>query len=57
MGAVTDSFIAVTSPPVVVAPLSAFSNQRCSKLAFSLCINAIAASDAPGPWQAATTSL
>jgi hypothetical protein len=53
MGAAADGFIATTSLPVVVAPLSAFSNQRRSKLAFSLCINAIAATDTPDPWQAA----
>ena len=56
MGAAADGFIAPTSLTVVVAPLSAFSNQRRSKLAFSLCISAIAATDTPGPWQAATTS-
>src|ERR1700679_2217378 len=56
MGAAADGFIATTSLTVVVAPLSAFSNHRRSKLAFSLCISAIAATDTPGPWQAATTS-
>ena len=56
MATAADGFIATTSLPLVVAPLSAFSNQRRSKLAFSLCINAIAATDTPGPWQAATTS-
>jgi hypothetical protein len=35
MGAAADGFIATTSLTVVVAPLSAFSNQRRSKLAFS----------------------
>ena len=56
MRAAADDFIATTSLPVAVVPLSAFSNQRRSKLAFSLCINAIAATDTPGRWQAATTS-
>jgi hypothetical protein len=56
MGAASNGFIATTSLPVVVKPLSAFSNDRRSKLAFSLCINAIAATDTSVPWQAATAS-
>jgi hypothetical protein len=56
MRAAADDFIATTSLLVAVVPLSAFSNQRRSNLAFSLCINAIAATETPGPQQAATTS-
>jgi hypothetical protein len=55
MDAAVDGFIATTTLYAVVALLSAFSNQGRSKLASSLCINAIAAINTPSPRQAATT--